>query len=600
MKRFYAIFSVSFIVLSGLLYISTWWFLGGVGIIVIITTYHFYNSRLKTFDATIEDLESQVDVLQRQLDRSLVREDKAITEAKQIRQTRHDLLTIISHEIRTPMNGVLGTCLLLEDTALTNDQKGYVDIIKNSGQSLLATVNEILVDDILDYAKLGRSDKKLQTLDFNLRDTVEEVVNMFANKTALNGIELLTDIDDNVPLQLHGDNKRLRGILMNLVENAVKFTQRGHILVHAQSLNKITDQPVITFTIEDTGRGIDSEQVKQLFHAAPSRDLDSDNRKPGRGLLVSNKHVELMGGRIEVKSSPGAGSIFTFTLPFIISNASAQQNNVPADNWKTFEAKRILVIDDNSTGRNIIIKQLKAWKMIATGAASGMQALEFLENGNRFDLVFVDLDMPHMNGLQFAGTVKKIYPDLPLVLLNTAGSASFKQEQELFSTILTKPLRQQVFRDTLLALFARLDGREKKTQEIQNDFSKKYPLEILIAEDNHVNQKIATKILTKLGYQPKLANNGREALAMSGECDLVLMDVQMPDMDGLEATKVIRSKHGPRPVIVAMTANVLPGDRDACLQAGMNDYISKPILIDELTNKLEKWSTAINKNTRLD
>jgi signal transduction histidine kinase/CheY-like chemotaxis protein len=595
MKKFYAIFFVSFIALSGLLYISTWWFLGGVSIIIIITTYHFYNTRLKTFAATIEDLESQVEILQRQLDRSLLREDKATSEARQIRQTKQNLLTTLNHEIRTPMNGVLGTSLLLESTILTNEQKGYVDIIRNSGQSLLGTVNEILVNDILDYSKLERRDKKLQVIDFNLRDTVEEVANMFANKTAIDGIELLIDIDDNVPLQLHGDNKRLREIMMNLLENAVKFTQRGHILVHVQSLNKNNDQPVITFNIEDTGCGIDNEQKKKLFYVAPSRDFD--NRKQGRGLIICHKHIELMGGIIDVKSNPGSGSVFTFTLPFINGKALTPHNNLGGDNWKIFEAKRILVIDDNSTSRNIIIKQLKAWKMLAAGTASGIQALELLEHDTGFDVVLVDLDMPQMDGFQFARAIKKLYPDLQLGLLNPTGFESFRQEQELFSIILTKPLRQHVFRDTLLALFARSVNEEKSApQKMENAFSKKYPLKILIAEDNYVNQKIAIKILTKLGYQPGLANNGREALEMSGEYDVVLMDVQMPEMDGLEATRMIRSKQVHQPIILAMTANVLQGDRDACLQAGMDDYISKPIVIDELTNKLEKWFAVINEN----
>src|SRR5687767_13121761 len=316
MKRFYIIFFAGFIVLSALLYFSDWWFLGAVGVIIVFTTYHFYNIKLKSFGATIEELESNMEVLQQQLDRSLLKEEKATKEVKQIRAIKQELLTALNHEIRTPMNGVLGTSLLLADTALTNEQKEYIDTIRSSGHSLLATVNGMLVNDILDYSKLERKDKKLQNIDFNLRDTVEEVVNMFATTATNKRVELLNDIDENVPSQLSGDNKRLREVLMNLIENAVKFTHSGQVLVHVQSLNTEDKQPILSFAIEDTGIGIPVDQMKQLFYELPRRGFDSDNMKSGHGLVVCRKYAELMGGKIEVKSQPGAGSIFTFTVPF--------------------------------------------------------------------------------------------------------------------------------------------------------------------------------------------------------------------------------------------------------------------------------------------
>jgi len=597
MKKFYIIFFIGFIILTVLLYFSIWWFMGGVVIIVFYITYDFYNARLKASDANVGKLETQVELLQKQLDRSLFREDKVTKEIGQLKQAKQHLLTVLNHEIRTPMNGVLGMSMLLADTELTNEQKGYIDIIKSSGQNLLATVNDILVIDILDYSKLDRKDKKLQNIDFDLRDTVEEVVDMFANRATKEGIELISDIDDDVPLQLSGDNKRLREILMNLVENAIKFTQHGHVLIHVQSLSRNNDKFVLSFKIEDTGVGISEEQMKELFYAKPSRGFDNDNKRAGKGLVICRKHAELMGGKIELKNNHGSGSIFTFTVPLDHGAVSILPGSIQPDSLKILEDKHILVVDDNVLSRNIIIKQLKAWKINTAGAGSGIQALETLANNQNFDLILADLNMPQMDGLQLARTVKKLYPDLQLVLLNPAGLESFKQEQELFSTILTKPLRQHVFRDAMLALFTRSCSEKKnKPQEMENDSSQKNLLEILIAEDNLVNQKIAIKILNKLGYQPKLANNGREALEMSGECDLILMDVQMPEMDGLEATKMIRSKAGTQPVIIAMTANVLQGDRDACIQAGMNDYISKPIVIEELINKLEKWTAVINEN----
>ncbi|HKC35581.1 MAG TPA: response regulator [Chitinophagaceae bacterium] len=598
MKKFYFIFFIGFIILTVLLYFSTWWFLGGVAIIVFYAVFDFYTARLNAFDATAGELETQMELLQKQLDRSLFREDKVTKEIGQLKQAKQDLLTALNHEIRTPMNGVLGMSMLLADTTLTNEQKGYIDIIKSSGQNLLVTVNDILVNDILDYSKLDRKDKKLQNIDFDMHDTVEEVLNMFANRATKAGIELISDIDDDVPVQLSGDNKRLREVLMNLVENAVKFTQHGHVFIHVQSLSKDNNKFVLSFKIEDTGIGISAEQMKQLFYAKPARGFDNDSKRAGQGLVICRKHAELMGGKIELKSNPGSGSIFTFIVPLEHGTVSTFQGNKHPGYLKIFEGKHMLVVDDNVLTRNNIIKQLKAWKINTVAADSGIQALEILANDKNFDLVFTDLSMPQMDGLQFARTVKKSYPDLQLALLNPAGLESFKQEQELFSTILIKPLRQHVFRDTMLALFAQSE-KKNKPQEMENDFSKKYPLEILIAEDNLVNQKIAIKILAKLGYQPKLANNGREALEMSGECDLILMDVQMPEMDGLEATKKIRSKAGAQPVIIAMTANVLQGDRDACLQAGMDDYTSKPINLDELLQQLEKWSLIISERKKV-
>src|SRR5258705_1578677 len=273
MKKFYFIFFIGFIILTVLLYFSTWWFLGGVAIIVFYAVFDFYTARLNAFDATVGELETQMELLQKQLDRSLFREDKVTKEIGQLKQAKQDLLTALNHEIRTPMNGVLGMSMLLADTTLTNEQKGYIDIIKSSGQNLLVTVNDILVNDILDYSKLDRKDKKLQNIDFDMHDTVEEVLNMFANRATKAGIELISDIDDDVPVQLSGDNKRLREVLMNLVENAVKFTQHGHVFIHVQSLSKDNNKFVLSFKIEDTGIGISAEQINQLFYAKPARGL---------------------------------------------------------------------------------------------------------------------------------------------------------------------------------------------------------------------------------------------------------------------------------------------------------------------------------------
>ncbi|MEO7922254.1 MAG: response regulator [Chitinophagaceae bacterium] len=600
MKNFYILFFAGFIILSALLYFSIWWFLGGVGLIALGTIFHFYRTKLKMFDATMVELEFQVEELQLQLDASLVKEEKATKDATQIRKLKQELLSIISHEIRTPMNGVLGMTLLLEETTLTKEQKECTHTIKSCGQSLLAIVNDILVKDILDYSKLDKKDKKLENIDFDLRDTVEEVMNMFGTKAGKAGLDLLYDIDDSVPLQLLGDNKRLREVLMNLVENAVKFTQKGEILLSVQCLNNSTQETALNFQVRDSGIGIPEEAMQQLFYEVSGNEFNNENEKPGVGLIICRKQVELMGGKIEVRSKPGKGSTFSFSLLLNHSQQSTRSNIEPGK-MASLVGKNILVVDDNVTSRSILIKQLKAWKMLPVGADSGIQALEVLTRNSSFDLILTDVNMQQLDGLQLARSVKSNYPDIPVILLNLAGNQNYLQDIALLSGIIEKPIRLHTLRDTILDVLTKTVPVKQNNEPLQleNNFSTKFPLRILIAEDNLINQKIAMKILTRLGYQPKIANNGREALEMCGEeqFDIILMDVQMPEMDGLEATRMIRGKLERQPIIMAMTANVLQGDRDACMQAGMDGYISKPIDIKELLSQLEKWAiTIINKS----
>ncbi|MEO6612800.1 MAG: response regulator [Chitinophagaceae bacterium] len=603
MKNFYVLFFAGFIILSALLYFSVWWFLGGVTLIAIGTIYHFYRTKLKMFDATVLELELQVEELQLQLDSSLVKEEKATKDAAQIRQLKQELLSIISHEIRTPMNGVLGMTLLLEETTLTKEQKECTDTIKSCGQNLLAIVNEILLNDILDYSKLEGKDKRLENIDFDLLDTVEEVMNMFGTRAGKAGIDLLYDIDDNVSLQLLGDNKRLREVLMNLVENAVKFTQKGEILLSVQCLSNSALETALNFQVRDSGIGMTEEKIQQLFYELTGNEFNNENEKPGVGLIICRKQVELMGGKIEVRSTPGKGSTFSFSLLLNHSQQSTR-SNIHLGNMASLAGKNILVVDDNITSRSILIRQLKAWKVLPVGADSGMQALEVLTQNSSFDLILTDVNMQQVDGIQLARLVKGKYPEIPVILLNLAGNQNYLQDPALISGIIEKPIRQHKLRDTILEVLTKPSPVKQNNERLQleNNFSTKFPLRILIAEDNLINQKIAMKILTRLGYQPKIANNGREALEMCGQeqYDIILMDVQMPEMDGLEATRMIRGKLDWQPIIMAMTANVLQGDRDACMQAGMDGYISKPIDIKELLSQLEKWAlTIINKSQAL-
>jgi signal transduction histidine kinase/DNA-binding response OmpR family regulator len=600
MKKFYIIFFTGCVLFSVLLYFSIWWLIAGVALVILFTAYRYYSQRLKVFEASISNLEQQTEELEIQLDRSIAKEQKATKEAGMIRQLKQELLTIISHEIRTPMNGVLGMALLLEDTPLTKEQKEYLDIIRKSGHSLLTPVNDILVNDILDYSKLQQKGMQLEYKDFGLRDCVEEVLEMFAAKAGKANVDLLYFIDENVPEQILSDNKRLRQILMNLLENAVRFTQQGEIFVAVYySENTAGSLSMLNFEVRDTGAGIAADKLPDLFYGIRGKEFQKENEKDssGLGLVVCRKLIELMSGHIEVKSEPGQGSIFTFGIPVTPGKKPAHDATQP-DTMNSLEGKRILIVDDNANSRNILIKQMQAWKMLPTGSDSGNRAQDILSQNGNFDLVLTDMNMPFMDGMELARFVKNQYPDIPLMLMNHRSEGLYKQEHEIFSFVLAKPIRQHILRDNLLSLFTNPGaGKESTANNLTETFAEQYPMRILIAEDNLINQKIATKILTKLGYQPAIANNGKEALeTVSREkYDIILMDVQMPEMNGLEATKMIRTCLEIQPIIMAMTANVLQGDRDDCMQAGMDDYISKPIDLKELLSHLEKWGLVIKE-----
>ncbi len=590
---------MGFIFLSSLLYFSIWWFFAGVAMLGVLTFYHFYRLRIQAYEASLEEMELKIDSLQTQLDRSLLREDKAVKETAQVRQLKEKLLYSMSHEIRTPMNGVLGMAQLITGTPLTEEQKEYIDTIRSSGQSLLTTVNSILASDILNNSKLEQLHKTKDNTDFDLRDTVEETIVMFSEKASNAGLELLFEINEDVPLQLNGDNRRLREILMNLLENAIKFTPHGEVILTVQSLSDNFNRPVLRFEVKDTGIGIAEEQLKKLFYSAPGREFYGGEKKSAPGLVVCRKKAEMLGGKIEVQSKPGFGSTFVFTVP--MSLRSSQEQNVQQNIIRGFAGRRVLIVDDNQSSRNILSRQLQAWNMLPQCSASGEQAIEILERNSQFDLLIADQAMPQMNGLQLASIVKNKFPQVKALLLATAANEVNKQEQELFSAVMIKPVRQQVLRDHIYAAM-REPKREIKTEASlqENILPATRNLQILLAEDNLINQKIAVKLLGKQGYQPAIASNGKEAVEMwsRGQFNMILMDVQMPEMDGLDATRLIRSRPNDQPVIIAMTANVLQGDRDACIQAGMDDYISKPVNPDELYRQLEKWSMIIEQRRK--
>jgi signal transduction histidine kinase/CheY-like chemotaxis protein len=603
MKKFYVVFFAVCIIFFALMYYSIWWFLAGLTTIMAFAAYRFYAVRLEAIQARNELLAHQVEQLNTQLDNSLLKEMKTSKEVEKMKQLKQQLLSVMSHEIRTPMNGIMGMSLLLKETPLTNEQREYTDTICSCGESLLTKVNEILANDVLDLSKINTEEQKLEYKDLDLRDCVEEVLQMFAGKAGKAGLDLMYYMDHSVPPQIIGDNKRLQQTLMNLVENAIQFTTHGEICVNVNTLIHGVDKPELIFEVKDTGIGISSDRLKQLFKGIPGKEIKKQGNtgSAGLGLVICKKLADLMGGRIEVKSELGKGSNFCLTIPLTPSLKSIR-SHAREENMSILEGKHILIVDNNPTQRNIFLRQMQTWKIVPFLAAAGKHAMGILSQDTKIDLILIDANIPDISGIQLAKSIKSQYPSMPVILLNVADDESYKQEPELFSYILSKPIRQYILRDRLLDVFSTTNAdKQAKEKKLSEDFAELYPLNILIAEDNIVNQKLAIKMLNKLGYEPHLAKNGKEVMEMIGHeyYDIILMDVQMPEMDGLEATRMIRTCLETQPVIIAMTANVMMGDRDECIQAGMDDYISKPFELNELLSQLEKWSHVIKNKRKL-